>query len=390
MKLLYLNNELAVADGCNAHALGMLNAMKRIIGEENILTYPDAQDCSGKKEKKSTSILREKLAPLLQVVRYYRKTIKSYTLSKQLYNEMERRTFKPTHIWVRSSVFEKTAIFLAKKTGAKLICEMNTPFYYEWCVIRKLPLRNKVEKWERNLLNSSECIYVVSEVLKKMYIEHYNIVANKIVVIPNGYDAELYKDWEIDYEMTRNEIRQKQKLEDKFVVTFIGSLKIWHGIDKFCAVADKLEQYSNIHFLVLGDGEMRSLLTKYADSHDNMTFVGKVDFVTMKKYMYASDIGIMPYSAGDEFYFSPLKMYDMIGGHLPFLGTNVGQIAEVCQEQLSDDFLVDGNSVDELSNKILEVMREKKKLSAMQEVVNECRYEFTWDHRAFKLFEVMQ
>lgn len=387
MKLLYLNNELAVADGCNAHALGMLNAMKRKIGESNIYTYPQPEDCSAKHDSKRVLSFKDNFAGLLQYVRYYRKSIKSYRLAKQLLKDMQEKGFCPTHIWVRSSVFETTALYIAKATGAKLICEMNTPFYYEWCVTRQLPLRDKVEKWEKNLLHAADHIYVVSEKLKEMYMQHYALTEEKFIVVPNGYDRELYSDWKECYETIRNEIRKLENLEDKYVVTFIGSLKVWHGIDRFCEVARRMETNSKVHFMVLGDGEMRSLIQEYISKHSNMTFAGKLDYQTMKKYIYASDLGVMPYTKIENFYFSPLKMYDMIGGHLPFIGTNVGQISDVCANQLDDRFVVKDNSTDALVLAIRNIVDDCAVYEDMQKLIDEKVSEFTWDARAQLLIE---
>lgn len=389
MKLLYLNNELAVADGCNAHALGMLNALKREIGEENIFTYPEPQDCSGKLDNKNVSKFKNKLSSLLQVLRFYRKSIRSVLLANELCRKMKKRQFVPTHILVRSSVFETTALIIAKRTKAKLICEMNTPFYYEWCVVRKLPLRRQVEHWEKKLLFKADYIYVVSTELKRMYIEHYGIDKKKILVIPNGFDKNLYSDWIDNYGVIRDTIRKNERIQDKFVVTFIGSLKVWHGIERFCKLADKLQLYNKIHFLVLGDGEMRFLIEDYISSHNNMTFMGKQNYQRMKEYIYASDIGIMPYIANKNFYFSPLKMYDMIGGYLPFIGTSVGQIKEVCHQLLSSDFLVE-NTDQAFIDRIIDIQSDDELYKGMQNIILKQHNKFTWDERAIMLLEALK
>ena len=387
MKLLYLNNELAVSDGCNAHALGMLNAMKRIIGKENIYAFPAPKDCSAKQDNKKLLEIKDNFGALLQVIRYYRKSIKSITLANRIYRDIQKQKFYPTHIWVRSSVFETTAIILAKKTGAKLICEMNTPFYYEWCITRQLPLKRQVEKWEKKLLITVDYIYVVSENLKNMYIRHYGIDAKKIVVIPNGYDKELYADWESEYQDIRCNIRHKEKLDGKFVITFIGSLKIWHGIKRFCEIAKALEKEENIHFMVIGDGEMRTTIENYILHHKNMSFTGKLDYNTMKNYIYASDLGIMPYTINQDFYFSPLKMYDMIGGHLPFISSDVGQISEVCNRQLTSDFLTKENTTEEMVRCIKKIYNNSSIYQKMKDVIDQNQPEFTWDKRALLLLE---
>lgn len=390
MKLLYLNNELAVADGCNAHALGMLQAMQRLISAESIRTYPKPQDCSGQTVNRKFEKIKTVLAPALQVLRYYRKTLMSQKIADSIYRELQEEGFIPTHIWVRSSVFENAAVILAQKFGAKLICEMNTPFYYEWCVTRKLPLRNKVEKWERNFLDDADYIYVVSEELKKMYHEHYGVSMEKMIAIPNGFDVNLYADYDSLYEQTRGNIRQKENFDGKFVVTFIGSLKVWHGIDAFCRLADALKDDKRILFLVLGDGEKRDLIEQYVQTHDNMLFKGKVNYKTMKQYIYASDLGIMPYAISDNFYFSPLKMYDMIGGGLPFVGSAIGQISDVCENEFGSDFLTVDNNVATLEKAILDIMENSVKYERMKNLVLEKRFNCTWDSRAKKLISTIE
>ena len=39
-KILYLNDELMTADGSNYHAVGMLDGLRQIAGEENVLSFP--------------------------------------------------------------------------------------------------------------------------------------------------------------------------------------------------------------------------------------------------------------------------------------------------------------------------------------------------------------
>ena len=97
---------------------------------------------------------------------------------------------------------------------------------------------------------------------------------------------------------------------------------------------------------------MHDLIADYAKNHSNMIFKGKVNLETMKNYLYASDIGIMPYEKADNFYYSPLKMYDMIGAGLPFLGTAVGQIEELCCECGASECLITDNRTETIVNAI--------------------------------------
>jgi glycosyltransferase involved in cell wall biosynthesis len=259
---------------------------------------------------------------------------------------------------------------------------MNTPFYYEYCVTRKLPLRKRVEKWEKEVITRADNVYVVSEKLKKMYIERYGVAEKKFTVIPNGFSGALYSDFDKKYNEIRNEKRMEKGLDGRFLVVFVGSLKIWHGIDKFCTLADSLANRDDIRFLVLGDGEERSKIQEYCTTHNNLIFMGKLNYETMKKYLYASDLGIMPYKKDDNFYFSPLKMFDMIGARLPFIGTDEEQIHEVCTTTLSSLFLIPNNAVDTMKKRIVELADNRAELDEMKRQLVKNASLHTWKRRA--------
>ena len=113
-----------------------------------------------------------------------------------------------------------------------------------------------------------------------------------------------------------------------------------------------------------------------------MIFKGKVNLETMKRYLYASDLGIMPYEKKENFYYSPLKMFDMIGAELPFIGTSVGQIEEICKSTSMDECLINDNSAQTIADKIL-----KLKTSMMTNGFN--RADYTWRKRTELLLEKM-
>lgn len=390
MKLIYINDELATADGSNAHAIGMLQAFKKQLGEENVYSFPAEQDGSKvlvniRKEK-----LKQNLKELLQYIRFVRKRILSIKKSKEYIKELEEKNFIPTHVIARSTVFDITAVYVAKHFNAKLIYEINTPMYYEWTVIRKAPLRKQIEKWEKKIIEESDYIYVVSTVCRDMLCEHYGVSVDKFVVTPNGYMKDLYSEDENERVKMRKKIRKKEKLEDKFIVSFVGSLKVWHGIQAFCDLAENMKENKKIHFMVIGDGEMRDSIKQYLENHNNMTWTGKLDYESMKTYLYASDLGLMPYNKQNNFYFSPLKMFDMIGASLPFVGTSVAQIKETVDGYFSNDFLFEDNDTVLLCETIDSIINQNEKYQIMKQLVKSKRKNFTWEQRTFDLLKAIR
>lgn len=387
MKLIYINDELATGDGSNSHAVGMLRSFEEILGKENVKSYPQAEDGSKKPINLKAGKLKAKLKGPLQIIRFFRKKFLSVKRSRSIISDLNREGFIPTHVIARSTVFDITAIYVAKAFKAKLVYEINTPMFYECGVIKKDPLIRAIEKWEKKILEASNYVYIVSSICRDMLCTQYGIEKDKFLVIPNGYMGELYIETQNERERIRNEIRKKEKIGDKFVVTFLGSLKVWHGIDSFCKIAAQLDKNDDICFLVLGDGDMHDMIAEYADNHSNMLFKGKVSLEVMKQYLYASDLGIMPYENKANFYYSPLKMFDMIGAGLPFIGTAVGQIEEYCYRNLNKEFLCINPSVAEYEQMITELQKNRKKFSVMQNKVRIIRNKCTWESRALELLQ---
>lgn len=383
MKILYINDELATGDGSNSHALGMLRAFEEILGPENVFSYPKPQDGSGKPVNLGANTLKQKLKAPLAVVRYFRKKYLSVKRSKVICEKLRLAGFLPTHVLARSTDFDTTAIYVAKAFKAKLIYEINTPMFYERGVIKKEPMIKQLEKWEKHIIDVSDQVYVVSNVCRDMLCDHYHVSKDKFIVIPNGYMRELYHENSEERRIIRNRIRKNENLTNKYVVTFVGSLKIWHGIQTFCETAQTMEDEKNIVFLVLGDGEMHDMIVEYTKYHENLLFKGKVSLEVMKQYLYASDLGIMSYAKDDNFYYSPLKMYDMVGADLSFIGTAVGQIEEFCNENGIDNSLVYSVSAETLSNKIMEIK------SNSQNFIIKNKEKYTWKYRAESLIKFM-
>lgn len=387
MKLLYINDEFTTVDGSNSHAVGMLRAFEKILGKENVDAYPEPKDGSSKPVNLATNKLKNRLKGPLAIVRYFRKKYLSMKRCKEICRELAAKQFKPTHILARSTDFDITAIYVAKKYNAKLIYEINTPMFYERGILKKEPMVKQIEKWEKQIIDTSDYVYVVSNICRDMLCEHYRVSMDKFVVIPNGYMSELYYESEQQKQEIREKIRIDEGITDKFVVTFVGSLKIWHGIQKFCETAQAMEHQKDIIFLVLGDGELHDMIADYVNVHSNMVFKGKVDLETMKKYLYASDLGIMPYTLQDNFYYSPLKMYDMIGAGLPFIGTNVGQIEEYSLSELSDDFLCNILIKGSFCDKINSLKDNNSLLKNMRRQVVQSREYASWEKRSQNLLQ---
>lgn len=393
MRILYMNDELATGDGSNYHALGIFKALQASLGESNVRAFPAPADGSGNRINHKALVLKERLKFPLQIIRIIRKNLSSRRRAGQLIRQLEAEGFLPTHILSRTVLFDTTALRVSLHFHARLISEFNAPMYYEHGLMGGLPLKGAMERWERKILIQSDLIYTVSDVCRDMLCTHYhmsdesNISKNKFLTIPNGYMSSLFTADLSEKESLRRKIRTQENFSDKFVVTFVGSLKKWHGIDSLCGLADYLKENKSFHFLVIGDGSEHNRIEAYCRTHDNMTYKGKLSLKSMSEYLYASDLGIMPYHKTEAFYFSPLKLYDMIGAGLPFIGTDQGQIAQICRENLSDDFLFEDCRPELMAQKLLSIASHPEIYQSMKDAVLKNRESMSWEARTADLLK---
>jgi glycosyltransferase involved in cell wall biosynthesis len=79
-------------------------------------------------------------------------------------------------------------------------------------------------------------------------------------------------------------------LEDKFVVAYVGTIGITNALDTFLDCAESMKADQDIHFLVVGDGDLRAAyLAKYAHLL-NLTFAPRVPKALVQSVLARCDL----------------------------------------------------------------------------------------------------
>ncbi|MBI4283381.1 MAG: glycosyltransferase family 4 protein, partial [Chloroflexi bacterium] len=102
---------------------------------------------------------------------------------------------------------------------------------------------------------------VVTPAFKKAIIVNWGTSAEKITVITNGVETDFFTS-----DRESEPIKKELELEGKFVVSYIGTLGMAHGLTTVLEAASKIKQVQpDIQFLLVGDGAERDELhTKIA------------------------------------------------------------------------------------------------------------------------------
>lgn len=381
VNILYYNLQLGSFDGSNAHAVGMLDGLRAVNGASAVLV---ANDVEALTYDYAEDVARRSLGKLVDPLRMLRRRAIEPAAATAILERTANFGFRPDVILARSSVYDYVPLRVARSLGCDLILEYNTPFVYECCELRKGFIRPCVRRFEARLVSDCCGIYCVSEVLAQMLVDDYGVARDRLSVIPNGYSGDLYEE-SGSRESIRAETRGLHGVHGKRVVTFVGSLQEWHGIPHLLELAEAYAGRSDLEFWIVGDGILREAVRRYAETHANLKWFGGVSPVEVRDILYASDLGIMPYDPLEFFYFSPLKMYEMIGAGLPFIATSVGQISELCTRVLDRGFLFEHPSVAEMSAALEAAFDAPSRLADMAELVRASSRGRSWLDRAAQL-----
>ncbi len=129
-------------------------------------------------------------------------------------------------------------------------------------------------------------LVVVTPAFKDYLMANWGIRGEKISIVENGVETELFRPGD------DNGVRHQFGLEGKFVVSYIGTLGMAHGLDTLLETAARFPSGpSNVTFLIVGEGaekpQLRDLAAKLGLG--NVTFVSQQPRALIPNIIRASD-----------------------------------------------------------------------------------------------------
>ena len=113
-----------------------------------------------------------------------------------------------------------------------------------------------LEKIESFLYKKSDHIVSVTQSFKK-HISNRDIPEERISVLTNGADTDYFIP-----SRNKTELLHELSLDGKFIVSYIGTHGMAHGLDTLLDAAILLRNHSDIHFMLIGSGSEREKLLK--------------------------------------------------------------------------------------------------------------------------------
>lgn len=210
-----------------------------------------------------------------------------------------------------------------------------------------------IDKIERFNMPKADRIIVVTSKLKEVLQKGYDVPEDKIVVIPNGANTDLFKP------MDAIEAREKLGLNrsDNYIC-FAGNLVQWQGVEYLMKSAPLvLEKCPGTRFLIVGDGPMKQELIELAHQigvSNRVIFVGMVPYQEVPLHMNASDICVLPKKLMGMGY-SPLKLCEYMACMKPVVATRTDDFEIL--EEFNTGVLIDPENRVEFANAIIKLIQ---------------------------------
>lgn len=173
---------------------------------------------------------------------------------------------------------------------------------------------------------SADKIVAVTPGIKEELQKRYNIPPEKIIVIPNGANTDVFRPMELDAVKKELGLSQKSKY-----ICFVGNLAPWQGVEYLIEAAPIiLEKVPEARFLIVGDGMLRTELegmVKKLELQRKFIFTGSVPFEHVPKYINASDVCVAPFIRGRKC--SPIKVFEYLACRKPVIISDIGADIEL-------------------------------------------------------------
>jgi glycosyltransferase involved in cell wall biosynthesis len=194
-------------------------------------------------------------------------------------------------------------------------------------------LFNILELLELFLYRRANTIIVVTNAFKDKLVQR-GIDQKKIYVVTNGVDLTSFTPRPKD-----SDLISQYNLGNKFVVGFIGTHGMAHGLEVILEAAKKLKevgQEDRFRFILIGDGAKKSMLVNRVISEgiDNIIFIDSVSKSEVTRYWSMLDTSIIHLKKTELFKtVIPSKMFESMGMAIPILHGVEGESAEIIKRE---------------------------------------------------------
>ena len=265
--------------------------------------------------------------------------------------------FHPFHL------VPKAAVEVGKKFNIPTIIKIDDAFYEKSSGLKSIQ-RNIEKYFNSKTLKNADKVFVANENTKNQVKEFYGVQPEKIFIMPNGIETEKFFSTDMNTK----------------TIIFSGVMYYHRGLDiLFDALPTVIKEIPEVELLLLGEGpEMAKLqnIVKENKLEKNIKFVGWVDRNEIPSYLSKSAIGIGPLRSTRVTQDAlPIKILEYMASSLPIIAFENTLPNDVLDDNKNGFYV---KNTDELSGKIILLLKDSKLQKKFGEVSNNMIKKFDW------------
>ena len=188
------------------------------------------------------------------------------------------------------------------------------------------------------LYRHCEHIVVVTPAFKTHLMEHWNVPAEKISTIQNGVETDLFAP-----QVSAPELRQEWSAEDKFVVCYIGTMGLAHGLETIVDAAGILRDSNpDVLFLLVGEGAEKDRVASLIHTRGltNVRLLDQQPRERIPAFLSAADLCLVLLKKTELFKtVIPTKMLECMACARPIILAVDGQARQILEEANAGVFI---------------------------------------------------
>ena len=231
---------------------------------------------------------------------------------------------------------------------------------------------------------SSEVI-VNSNYMKNEVQRLFGLPYDKINVIPNGVNLQLFSNVNVDYDF-----RRQYAMDNEKIILYVGRLVYEKGIQNLIAAMPKiLDRYHDSKLIICGRGGMIDELreqVKYLGIDNKVYFAGYCDSKKMQKMYKCADVAVFPSTYEP---FGIVAIESMLSG-TPTIVSDVGGLNEIVEHGVTGMKSYAGNS-NSIADSVLALLFDPKLCANIsQNAIKKVKENYNWSKITDSTYYVYQ
>ena len=308
MRIVY-SHRINSHDGQGVHVEELIRALRKA-GHEVIVVGPsfyEQAEFGG--ESRMVALIRRLLPGVLSEFAELAYNVPAYRRLRAVYLREN-----PDFVYERCNLYFLAGAWLARRHGAQLFLEVNSPLADERRKHGGLRLARLAKRLEIFTWRSAARVLPVTQVLADILVAN-GVDASKIRVIPNGIDLARFP-------------RHLAKSDSASVTLgFVGFVRAWHGLD--LVIEGMARGAAHSQLVVVGDGpavpDLAALASRLGIA-ERVVFRGLVPPEQVAALVATFDIALQPSATP---YASPLKIFDYMAAGCAIAAPDQPNIREI-------------------------------------------------------------